>query len=59
MIKNTIVSAFLVCSCFVLTGCWESDEVVFHEPGKYLGPADDLKTDASALQERFSNQRDR
>ncbi|MGI9319135.1 MAG: hypothetical protein ACR2QW_17550 [bacterium] len=59
MIKNTIVSAFLFCSCIALSGCWESDEVTFHEPGKYLGAADNLETDSAVLQERFSSQRDR
>ena len=59
MIKNTIVSAFLLCACLSLAGCWESDDVTFHEPGKYLGASDDLATDAAALQERFSKQKDR
>ncbi|MGB5706839.1 MAG: hypothetical protein WBM41_08400 [Arenicellales bacterium] len=59
MIKNTKASAFLFCACFLLTGCWESDEVTFHEPGKYFGAPDNLKTDSAALQERFSHQQDR
>ena len=50
---------FPLLAVFALTGCWESADVVFHEPGEYLGPVDDLTTNPEALQERFTNQMDR
>jgi outer membrane biogenesis lipoprotein LolB len=59
MIKNTITSVFLLFASLLLTGCWESSDVKFHEPGKYLGAADSLKTDPAALQKRLENQQDR
>lgn len=43
----------------MLSGCWESANVTFHQPGEYMGANDSLKTDSSALQERFSGQQDR
>ncbi len=58
-IKNIMGSTVLLCACLLMTGCWESSNVTLHQPGKYLGAADTLKTDAEQLQKRFSNQLDR
>ncbi len=42
-----------------LSGCWESTDVTFHQPGVYYGPEDDLSTNRTALQERMAGQHDR
>jgi len=42
-----------------LTGCWESHEVTFHQPGVYYGPPDTLSSDSVALETRFQRQMDR
>jgi hypothetical protein len=43
----------------MLSGCWDQNQVKLHEPGKYMGAADNLSTDTAALQKRFANQQDR
>jgi len=58
MKKIIRVSTLLVFS-LLLSGCWESSDVKFHEPGKYFGASDSHKTDTGALQERFAGQMDR
>ncbi|MBX2869168.1 MAG: hypothetical protein KTR18_10860 [Acidiferrobacterales bacterium] len=59
MIKKIARLIVLISFSAVLTGCWESSDVTFHEPGKYFGASDSLKTDAEALQTRLEGQRDR
>jgi hypothetical protein len=46
---------------FALTGCLESTDVIFFEPGVYQGSSDPLigNSDAAALQSRFEGQMDR
>ncbi len=59
MRRKTIHTLVLLFAFGALSGCWESTNVTFHEPGVYLGPSDDLSTDESALNDRFANQQDR
>ena len=58
MFRSMKLGVVLV-ACWLATGCWESTDVTYHEPGKYFGAADELKTDAAALQKRFASQLDR
>ncbi len=58
--KNRLTRVLLITAFgLVLSGCWESTNVTFHQPGEYMGASDSLKTDAAALQERLSGQQDR
>jgi len=59
MIKKIARASTLLVFTLLLSGCWESSDVKFHEPGKYFGASDSLKTDTNALQERFAGQMDR
>ena len=59
MIKTIFYRVFPLLAVFTLSGCWESADVIFHEPGEYHGAADNLTTSQEDLQERFTNQRDR
>ena len=51
----------VVAMLMALSGCLESTDVTFHEPGVYRGPADPFigNSDAAALEARFAGQRDR
>ena len=59
MIKTIFYRVFPLLAVFMLSGCWESADVIFHEPGEYHGAVDNLTTSPEDLQERFANQRDR
>jgi hypothetical protein len=59
MFKSITNSTILLCACLLLTGCWESTSVTFHQPGMYLGAADTLTTDTAELEKRFAGQQDR
>ena len=59
MIKKSIAIATLLLTSLLLSGCWEENAVVYHEPGKYMGASDNLNTDSAALEKRFANQKDR
>ena len=50
---------FLLLACVALSGCWESTDVTFHQPGNYYGAPDGGSTDTAALNDRFANQLDR
>lgn len=50
---------FPLIAVIALAGCWESADVIFHEPGEYHGAEDNLTTNPEELQQRFANQRDR
>ena len=58
-LHKTPKAALLGIACLALAGCWESADVTLHQPGKYQGAVDGLKTDAALLQERFAGQQDR
>ncbi len=56
--SKKVVAALLVLPALALGGCWESGDVVMHEPGQYKGRPDPLARQAAAerapsLQKRF------
>ena len=61
ILKQLICAASLGGFAFMLTGCLESPDVTFFEPGVYQGASDPLvgNTDQAALNDRFSGQMDR
>ena len=61
ILKQLISLVSMGVLAFMLTGCLESPNVTFFEPGVYQGASDPLlgNTDNAALNERFSNQMDR
>ena len=57
-IKNAMLTAAVVVLAAGLAGCWDSTEVVVHNPGEYKGPPDPLLAQsasarAGTLTERF------
>lgn len=54
-IKNATLAAAAVVLAAGLAGCWDSTEVVVHNPGEYKGPQDPLLAQsASARSETLS-----
>ena len=59
-IKNATLTAAVVVLAAGLTGCWDSTEVVVHNPGEYKGEPDPLLAQsasarAGTLNERFQH----
>ena len=57
-IRNATLTAAAVVLAAGLAGCWDSTEVVVHNPGEYKGPPDPLLAQsasarAGTLNERF------
>ena len=55
-INQALIALLLVLG---LSGCWESADVTFYEPGVYQGAADNHESNAAALEERFQRTADR
>ncbi len=57
-IKTGAIFALLAAGLIALAGCYETNEVTLHQPGKYKGPKDPLldqqaSSREEALQKRF------